>query len=208
MPSGNVVVRAHFVAIYNVTTTVNNSARGTAYSSPTSARQGTRFDLFATPNTGFTFIRWERASGAAVTINNSTSEQAWFSMPNGHVTIRAVFEPATEFNITASVDPPASGTASASPNRARQGTTVNITATALPGHQFVQWIVISGNVTISNASSPNASFVMPNGAVEVRAVFQAVAATPTPEPTPTPVPTEPPEPTEPPDEPPEELLCY
>ena len=68
------------------TITVTTAGGGTASASSTSATAGTEITLTATPNTGYHFKEWEVISGG-VTITNDT-----FLMPEGDVTIEAIFE--------------------------------------------------------------------------------------------------------------------
>jgi len=67
-----------------------------------------------------------------------------------------------------------SGTASAHPARAAQGTTVGISATPDNGYGFTRWEVVSGGISLSNTTTNPATFVMPDGAVTIRAVFTAL----------------------------------
>ena len=68
---------------------------------------------------------------------------------------------------TITVQNDGNGEASASPSSAKQGTTINLTATANSGYRFKEWQVISGGVTISGNS-----FTMPAENVTVKAVFE------------------------------------
>ena len=61
------------------------------------------------------------------------------------------------------------GTASADVTEAYEGDTVKLTATPDDGYKFAGWTVVSGDVTIEDDS-----FTMPNGDVEVKAVFEAI----------------------------------
>ena len=75
------------------TVTVTNDGNGTGTATPSTAAAGTEITLTATPNTGYHFKEWQVISGD-VTITNDT-----FLMPEGDVTIEAVFEkdaPSTE----------------------------------------------------------------------------------------------------------------
>ena len=75
------------------TVTVSNDGKGTGTATPSTAAAGTIISLTATPNTGYHLKEWKVISGD-VTITNDT-----FLMPEGNVTIEAVFEkdaPSTE----------------------------------------------------------------------------------------------------------------
>ena len=64
------------------------------------------------------------------------------------------------------------GTASASHAKAVAGTEITLTATPNKGYHFKVWQVISGDVTITNDK-----FLMPNGNVEVKAIFEKNTST-------------------------------
>ena len=107
-------------------------------------------------------------------------------MPDSNVEVRAIFEKGappvpTEFTITVKTD--GNGTASASHAKAVVGTEIRLTATPKEGYHFKEWQVISGNVTIKDNK-----FTMPDGNVEVKAIFEKDAAPATPAPTATPKP--------------------
>ena len=70
------------------------------------------------------------------------------------------------------------GTASADPSTAVAGTNISLSATPNTGYHFKEWQVISGGVTIENDR-----FTMPDGDVEVKAIFEKDAAPATPAPT-------------------------
>ena len=62
------------------------------------------------------------------------------------------------------------GTGSASSTSATSGTEITLSASPSTGYQFKEWQVISGGVTVNNNS-----FTMPDNAVEVKAIFEAVS---------------------------------
>ena len=149
------------------TVTVTTDGSGTAFAAPAAAAAGTEITLSATPDSGFHFKEWQIISGG-VTIKNDR-----FTMPDGSVEIKAIFEkdasPApTEHTVTVKTD--GSGTASASPAKAAAGTEITLTATPNAGYHFREWQVISGSVTIKDGK-----FTMPDGNVEVMAKFTAQA---------------------------------
>jgi|GEM_PF-6809400 len=93
MPAQAVTITAVFEALEegaNVIT-VTATGDGTASSDVRSALPDTVISLTATPNTGSRFVRWEVVSGT-ITLSNSTTAAATFSMPDTAVTVRAVFE--------------------------------------------------------------------------------------------------------------------
>ena len=68
------------------TVTVSNDGNGTGTAAPSTAAAGTTITLTAMPNEGYHFKEWEVISGG-VTISNNK-----FTMPNGNVAIKAIFE--------------------------------------------------------------------------------------------------------------------
>ena len=145
------------------TVTVITDGNGTASSSPAKAVVGTEITLTATPNKGYQFKEWQVISGG-VTIKDDK-----FTMPDGNVEVKAIFEkdaPAsTEYTITVKTD--GNGTASASHAKAVVGTEITLTATPNTGYHFKEWQVMSGGVTIKDDK-----FLMPNDNVEVKAIFE------------------------------------
>ena len=146
------------------TVTVSNDGKGTGTATPSTAAAGTMISLTATPNEGYHFKEWQVISGG-VTIKDDK-----FTMPDGNVEVKAIFEkdapPApTEFTIT--VTSGDNGTASASHAKAVVGTEIRLTATPNTGYHLKEWQVISGGVTIKDDK-----FTMPDGNVEVKAIFE------------------------------------
>ena len=153
------------------TVTVTTEGNGTASASPAKAVAGEEITLTATPDGGYRFKEWEVISGG-VTIKDDK-----FTMPDGNVEIKAIFEEdappvPTEFTIT--VTSGGNGTASASHAKAVAGTEIRLTATPKTGYHFKEWEVISGGVTIVDDK-----FLMPNDNVEVKAIFEKDAPAPT-----------------------------
>ena len=185
MPDSNVEVRAIFEkdappVPTEFTITVKTDGNGTASASHAKAVVGTEIRLTATPKEGYHFKEWQVISGG-VTIKDDK-----FLMPDSNVEVRAIFEKdappvPTEFTITVKTD--GNGTASASHAKAVVGTEIRLTATPKEGYHFKEWQVISGNVTIKDDK-----FTMPDGNVEIKAIFEKDAAPATPVPTATPKP--------------------
>ena len=157
---------------YTVTISIDGNGSGTA--SPSAAVVGTEITLTATPNTGYRFKEWEVISGGVVITNNK------FTMPDGNVEVKAIFEkdapPApTEYTVT--VTSGGNGTASVSHAKAVVGTEITLTATPDTGYRFKEWEVISGGVVIISNK-----FTMPDGNVEIRAIFAMISQQTAPDP--------------------------
>ena len=148
------------------TVTVTTEGNGTASASPAKAVAGEEITLTATPDGGYRFKEWEVISGG-VTIKDDK-----FTMPDGNVEIKAIFEEdappvPTEFTVT--VTSGGNGTASAYPAKAVAGTEITLTATPDDeDHHFKEWQVVSPTGLVIT----NNKFRMPNGNVEIKAIFE------------------------------------
>ena len=146
--------------------TVTNDGNGIGTATPSTAAAGTTITLTATPKDGYRFKEWEVISGG-VTIKDDK-----FTMPDGNVEIKAIFEEdappvPTEFTIT--VTSGGNGTASASHAKAVAGTEITLTAMPSEEYHFKKWQVESpAGLVITNNK-----FTMPDGNVEVKAIFEA-----------------------------------
>lgn len=83
---------------------------------------------------------------------------------------------AQTYAVTVTTD--GNGTASADLAAAAAGTNISLSATPNTGYHFKEWQIVSGGVTIENDR-----FTMPDGDVEVKAIFEKDAASATPAPT-------------------------
>lgn len=161
------------------TITVNNDGNGSASADATKAEAGTVVKLSEKANTGYQFKEWQVEAGGVKIENNQ------FTMPEGNISIKAVFEKTptpvpSEYTITVNND--GKGTASADVTKAKAGTVVKLSQKANKGYQFKEWKVEAGTVTIKDNQ-----FTMPEGNVVIKAVFEkTVAPTPTPSPSPSP----------------------
>ena len=185
MPSANVEVKAIFEkdappAPTEFTITVTSGDNGTASASHAKAVVGTEITLTATPNKGYHFKEWQVISGG-VTIKNNK-----FTMPDNNVEVKAIFEedtPPAPTEHTVIVTSGGNGTASASPAKAVAGAEITLSAAPDKGYHLKEWQVMRGNVTIKDDK-----FTMPDGNVEIKAIFEKDAAPATPPPTATPKP--------------------
>ena len=135
--------------------------------------------------TGGGFILWELFSGElpkGLTLKQTTGEisgtptaeeTAKFTVRalNGvgndkkELSITITNAPAAEHTVTVTND--GNGTASASPAKAAAGTEIALTATPGTGYHLKEWQVMSGGVSITNDK-----FLMPEGDVTIKAVFE------------------------------------
>ena len=162
------------------TVTVSNDGNGTGTATPSTAATGTEITLTAMPKEGYHFKEWQVISGG-VTIKNNK-----FTMPDNNVEVKAIFEedtPPAPTEHTVTVTSGGNGTASASPAKAAAGAEITLSATPDKGYHLKEWQVMRGNVTIKDDK-----FTMPDGNVEIKAIFEKDAAPATPAPTATPKP--------------------
>ena len=147
------------------TITVTTEGGGTASASPAKAVAGAEITLTAKPVEGYRFKEWEVMSG------NVTIKDDKFTMPHSDVEVKAVFEedapPApTEYTVT--VTSGGNGTASASLAKAAAGTEITLNATPDKGYHLKEWQVESpAGLVITNNK-----FRMPNGNVDIMAIFE------------------------------------
>ena len=147
------------------TVTVTSGGNGTASASPAKAVVDTEITLTATPKTGYHLKEWEVIRG------NVTIKDDKFTMPHSDVEVKAIFEedapPApTEYTVT--VTSGGNGTASASLAKAAAGTEITLNATPDKGYHLKEWQVESpAGLVITNNK-----FRMPNGNVDIMAIFE------------------------------------
>ena len=137
---------------------------GSGSMGPVTVKAGANYIL---PECGFTapadqeFKAWE-ISGTEYKVGDSYTV-------NGDIEIKALWKNSvitpTTYTVTVSND--GNGTGTATPSTAVAGTTIILTATPNTGYHFKEWQVISGGVTIKDNK-----FLMPNGNVEVKAIFE------------------------------------
>ena len=140
--------------------------------------------------TGGGFILWELFSGElpkGLTLKQTTGEisgtptavgtatftvKATNSVGNDkkELSITITNAPAAEHTVTVTND--GNGTASANPSTAADGMVITLTAKANTGYHLKEWQVISGGVTIVDDK-----FLMPNGDVEIKAIFEKNTST-------------------------------
>lgn len=77
-----------------------------------------------------------------------------------------------EHTISVGSSPSNAGSAGASVGKAKAGTTVTLFAKPFGVSKFVRWNVNSGGVSVSDPTSPSASFTMGNANVSITAVFE------------------------------------
>ncbi|MCC2232859.1 InlB B-repeat-containing protein, partial [Lachnospiraceae bacterium CLA-AA-H215] len=141
-----------------------NGNGGSGNMDSVTAKAGTNYIL---PACGFTaptdqeFKAWQ-IGGTEYKVGDSYTV-------NGDTEIKALWENSviTPTTYTVTVGNDGNGTGTATPSAASAGTEITLTATPNTGYHLKEWKVISGDVTITNDK-----FLMPNGNVEVKAIFE------------------------------------
>ena len=154
-----VTENASYVAVfslnsYTITASASPSAGGTV-SGGGSYSHGSNCTLTATPNAGYTFLRWTK-NGSQV----STSASYSFTVTETASYV-AVFSQ-NSYTITASANPTEGGSVSGAGSY-NYGETCSLTATPGTGYSFVRWTKngsqVSTNATYSFTVTENASYV-------------------------------------------------
>ena len=160
------------------TVTVSNDGNGTGAATPSTAATGTEITLTAMPKEGYHFKEWQVMSGG-VTIKNNK-----FTMPDGNVEIKAIFEEntsagggtgtgATTYPIT--VKSAKNGDVTASHKSAAKGTTVTLTVDPDKGYVLDSLTVLDGKDKerkLTDKGDGKYSFIMPADKVTVEASFK------------------------------------
>ena len=154
MPANHVTVTANYTHNeYTITKASSPTAGGSITLGKTKAYYNDEVTISATPATGYRFVRWE--SNPSVTIANGM-----FNMPNGNITITAVFEKIPRA-IIYEVNPEGSGLISSDyGDTAEYGDVVTLSYTEQNGYLFDSYS--SEDVTITNGK-----FTMPNKSVTI-----------------------------------------
>jgi uncharacterized repeat protein (TIGR02543 family) len=133
-----------------------------------------------TPQSGYRFKEWTSSADDIIFVPDSSIPNVLFSMPAKDVTVTAVFEPipvTKKYPVAVS----SAGTGATGDSVYAAGDTVKITAgTPQSGYQFKEWTSSVDSVKLKFAPSANnatVTFIMPDTAVTVTAVFEEIAAT-------------------------------
>lgn len=125
-------------------------------------------------------ISFSVTGNAVGSFTNQVLDSDVFQLVNNATATLVVNPPAPVYNVTAEPSSTVGGTASATPSTAVAGQTIQLSATPAAGYHFVRWEVVSGTAPSLDVNNPNATFTMPNGNVELLAVFAPDDVPPTP----------------------------
>ena len=158
---------------YAVTVT-GGTATVAAGTTITRAMEGVEVTVTAQAPGGKHFVKWVVKAGG-VTLANETSATTTFIMPANDVTIEAEFAENPVEAYTLTVIKGTASVAAGTPitDKIEQNTVVTVTADAPEtGKVFDKWVVLEGNVTLTDATSATTTFTMPASAVKIEATYK------------------------------------
>lgn len=167
MPAGNVEVEAKYKMLQSIT--VNDGIYTVNGETTTEAVKGDKIVATANPAPeGQKFVGWEVVGVDGLTDEQKAASPIEFEMPKNGVELRAQYK--TLRNIVVN-----NGTYTVNgtdDKQAVEGDKIAIKAAERPGYQFVRWeVVTDDNVTITGVNNEEATFIMPNENVELRARY-------------------------------------
>ena len=140
----------------------------------TRAMEGVEVTVTAQAPDGKHFVKWIVKAGG-VTLANETSATTTFIMPANDVTIEAEFAENPVEAYTLTVIKGTASVAAGTPitDKIEQNTVVTVTADAPEtGKVFDKWVVLEGNVTLTDATKATTTFTMPGNAVKIEATYK------------------------------------
>lgn len=167
MPAGEVQVEAKYKMLQSIT--VNDGIYTVNGETTTEAVKGDKIVATANPAPeGQKFVGWEVVGVDGLTDEQKAASPIEFEMPKNGVELRAQYK--TLRNIVVN-----NGTYTVNgtdDKQAVEGDKIAIKAAERPGYQFVRWeVVTDDNVTITGVNNEEATFIMPNENVELRARY-------------------------------------
>ena len=157
MPASDITVAAIFELISTYEVTVIGGTGGGEFEA------GSIVKISAEVPIGYRFVSWE--SEDAVIFTNEKSVVTTFEMPASDVTVEAIFEPISTYEVTV-----IGGTGD---GEFAAGEAVKVSADVLTGYRFVSW-ESSPAVIFTCATSTSTTFEMPAADVTVTAIFEPV----------------------------------
>lgn len=166
MPAGNVEVGAKYKALQSIT--VNDGTYTVNGATTTEAVKGDKIVATANPAPeGEKFVGWNVVGVEGLTDEQKATSPIEFEMPKNGVELTAQYK--TLRNIVVN-----NGTYTVNgtdDKQAVEGDKIAIKAAERPGYQFVRWEVVTDNVTITGVNNEEATFIMPNENVELKARY-------------------------------------
>ena len=166
MPAGEVQVEAKYKALQSIT--VNKGTYTVNGATTTEAVKGDKIVATANPAPeGEKFAGWNVVGVDGLTDEQKAVSPIEFEMPKNGVELTAQYK--TLRNIVVN-----NGTYTVNgtdDKQAVEGDKIAIKAAERPGYQFVRWEVVPDNVTITGVNNEEATFIMPNENVELKARY-------------------------------------
>lgn len=166
MPAGNVEVEAKYKMLQSIT--VNDGTYTVNGETTTEAVKGDKIVATANPAPeGEKFAGWNVVGVDGLTNEQKAASPIEFDMPKNGVELTAQYK--TLRNIVVN-----NGTYTVNgtdDKQAVEGDKIAIKAAERPGYQFVRWEVVPDNVTITGVNNEEATFIMPNENVELKARY-------------------------------------
>ena len=166
MPAGNVEVEAKYKMLQSIT--VNDGTYTVNGETTTEAVKGDKIVATANPAPeGEKFAGWNVVGVDGLTDEQKAASPIEFDMPKNGVELTAQYK--TLRNIVVN-----NGTYTVNgtdDKQAVEGDKIAIKAAERPGYQFVRWEVVPDNVTIIGVNNEEATFIMPNENVELKARY-------------------------------------
>jgi hypothetical protein len=166
MPAGEVQVEAKYKALQSIT--VNDGTYTVNGETTTEAVKGDKIVATANPAPeGEKFAGWNVVGVDGLTDEQKAASPIEFEMPKNGVELTAQYK--TLHNIVVN-----KGTYTVNgtdDKQAVEGDKIAIKAAERPGYQFVRWEVVPDNVTITGVNNEEATFIMPNENVELKARY-------------------------------------
>lgn len=166
MPAGEVQVEAKYKALQSIT--VNDGTYTVNGETTTEAVKGDKIVATANPAPeGEKFAGWNVVGVDGLTDEQKAASPIEFEMPKNGVELTAQYK--TLRNIVVN-----NGTYTVNgtdDKQAVEGDKIAIKAAERPGYQFVRWEVVPDNVTITGVNNEEATFIMPNENVELKARY-------------------------------------
>ena len=166
MPAGEVQVEAKYKALQSIT--VNDGTYTVNGATTTEAVKGDKIVATANPAPeGEKFVGWNVVGVEGLTDEQKATSPIEFEMPKNGVELTAQYK--TLRNIVVN-----NGTYTVNgtdDKQAVEGDKIAIKAAERPGYQFVRWEVVTDNVTITGVNNEEATFIMPNENVELKARY-------------------------------------
>ena len=153
----------YFVELADDDTTANG------VSGKVEVKSGEKVTIVAPERENWKFIRWEVSDNAH--LDDATASEAHFTMPSGNVSVKAVYY---EYHTITMTDDKgiAYNEKGEEITRAVQGDVITIKAKDREDHEFNRWVITPDNGTLAGKNDPEATFIMPNEAVEVDAKYK------------------------------------